>query len=68
MSKYKQSVSKCSLYRNNNLHWTIGWSGRVELGLDKKYYLPREAAVIIYPQYFKDGEPIMDALPKELKE
>lgn len=44
-------------------HWALSWSGTIELGFPDGKYLPRKAALIIYPQYFKDGEPILDMLP-----
>lgn len=45
-------------------HWTLGWSGTLELGFPNGKYLPRRAAIILYPQYFdKKGEPIKSALP-----
>ena len=45
-------------------HWTLGWSLEVELGYDDGTYLPRKAALILYPEYFdENGEPILDMLP-----
>lgn len=47
-------------------HWTLGWSFNLELGFDDGKYLPRKAAILLYPQYFDEkGEPIKDALPIE---
>ena len=47
-------------------YWTMGWSGDVELGVGKGYYLPRKAAVLLHPEYFdKDGNPILTALPMD---
>ena len=43
--------------------WTLGWSMNIELGFSDGTYLPRRVALILYPQYFKDGEPILDMLP-----
>lgn len=45
--------------------WTLGWSGTIELGFPDGTYLPRQAALVIFPQYFKDGEPILDMLPMD---
>lgn len=45
-------------------HWTLGWSLDAELGFSDGKYLPRKAALILYPEYFdKNGEPIFDMLP-----
>ena len=45
-------------------HWCMGWSGELELGYDDRTYLPRDAALILYPQYFdENGKPIKEALP-----
>ena len=45
-------------------HWCLGWSLNMELGFDNGKYLPRKAALILYPEYFDDnGEPIKDMLP-----
>ena len=45
-------------------HWCLGWSLNMELGFDDGKYLPRKAALILYPEYFDDnGEPIKDLLP-----
>ena len=44
--------------------WTLGYSLKPELGFDDGKYLPRKAALILYPEYFDDnGEPILDMLP-----
>ena len=43
--------------------WTLSWSGTIELGFADGTYLPRRVALILHPQYFKDGEPILDMLP-----
>lgn len=49
-------------------HWTLGWSGDLELGFADGTYLPRKAAILFYPQYFDEkGEPIKDALPIKKK-
>lgn len=50
---------------NNNIPncWTLSWSGTIELGFPDGKYLPRDAALILHPQYFKDGEPNLDMLP-----
>lgn len=45
--------------------WTLGWSGTIELGFLDGTYLPRQAALVIFPQYFKDEEPILDMLPMD---
>lgn len=45
-------------------HWTLGWSLEAELAFDDGKYLPRKAALILYPEYFdENGEPILDMLP-----
>ena len=45
-------------------HWTLGWSLEAELGFSDGKYLPRKAALILYPEYFDEqGEPILDMLP-----
>lgn len=45
-------------------HWCLGWSGNLELGFDDGKYLPRKAALILYPEYFNEsGEPKLDMLP-----
>ena len=45
-------------------HWTLGWSLDIELGFNDSRYLPRKAALILYPEYFdENGEPILDMLP-----
>ena len=44
-------------------HWTMGFSLDLELGFGDGTYLPRKAAVLLYPQYFdENGEPIKSAL------
>lgn len=44
--------------------WTLGWSLNMELGFADGRYLPRKAALILYPEYFdENGEPIKDMLP-----
>lgn len=45
--------------------WVLSWSGTIELGFPDGMYLPRKAALIFHPQYFKDGEPILDMLPMD---
>jgi hypothetical protein len=47
--------------------WTLSWSGTIELGFADGTYLPRRAGLILHPQYFKDGEPILDMLPPAYK-
>lgn len=47
-------------------HWTLGWSLEAELGFSDGKYLPRKAALILYPEYFDEqGKPILDMLPIE---
>lgn len=46
-------------------HWALSWSLTIELGFPDGTYLPRQAALVIFPQYFKDGEPILDMLPMD---
>lgn len=49
--------------------WTLSWAGTVELGFADGKYLPRKAALLIYPDYFdENGEPILDKLPMDSKE
>ena len=44
--------------------WTLGWSLEVELGFSDGRYLPRKAALILYPEYFNEcGEPNLNMLP-----
>lgn len=44
--------------------WVLGWSGDIELGFDDGKYLPRKAALILYPEYFDEsGNPIKEKLP-----
>lgn len=56
---------KIKLTKKTPTHWCMGWSGTVELGFDDGTYLPRAAALIFYPKYFKDGEPILEMLPMD---
>lgn len=50
-------------------HWCLGFSLDLELGFDDEKYLPRRAAVILYPEYFdKNGEPKLDMLPIDTME
>lgn len=45
-------------------HWCMSWGGTVELGFDDGTYLPRDAALILYPQYFDEKRnPILEKLP-----
>lgn len=45
-------------------HWCMSWSVTVELGFDDGTYLPRDAALILYPDYFdNEGNPILEKLP-----
>lgn len=49
-------------------YWCMGWYGTVELGFDDGTYLPRQAALILYPEYFDyNGEPILGMLPFDSK-
>lgn len=44
--------------------WTLGYSFKPELGFADGKYLPRDAAKILYPEYFdENGEPKLDMLP-----
>lgn len=44
--------------------WILGWSLDVELGFSDGRYLPRKAALILYPEYFNEnGEPNFNMLP-----
>ena len=50
--------------KNKPTHWTLGWSLEPELGYDDGRYLPRQAALILYPEYFdENNEPKLDMLP-----
>lgn len=50
--------------KNEPTHWCLGWSLQPELGFPDGKYLPRKAALILYPQYFDEkGEPKLDMLP-----
>ena len=50
-------------------HWCLGWSLGIELGFDDGKYLPRKAALILYPEYFaENGEPRLDMLPMDSPE
>ena len=50
-------------------HWCMSWAGTVELGFDDGTYLPRKAALILYPQYFdNNGNPIFEMLPFDEKQ
>ena len=45
-------------------HWAMSWSCTVELGFKDGKYLPRKAALILYPEYFDEkGKPKMEMLP-----
>lgn len=47
-------------------HWCMSWSGTVELGFDDGTYLPRRAAVLLYPEYFDEkNNPILSILPMD---
>lgn len=48
------------------INWCLSWAGTVELGFADGTYLPRDAALILYPEYFKDGEPISEMLPFDM--
>ena len=51
---------------NKPTHWCLGWSLDIELGFDDGKYLPRKAALILYPEYFNEnGEPKLDMLPMD---
>jgi hypothetical protein len=44
--------------------WVLGWSLNPEIGFADGKYLPREAALLLYPEYFDaDGKPKLDMLP-----
>lgn len=50
--------------KNKPTHWTLGWGLEPELGYDDGRYLPRQAALILYPEYFdENNEPKLDMLP-----
>lgn len=49
---------------NKPTHWCLSWALTLELGFNNGKYLPRDAALILYPEYFdKNGEPKLDMLP-----
>lgn len=49
-------------------HWCMSWEGTVELGFDDGTYLPRKAALILYPEFFdNNGNPIFEMLPFDEK-
>ena len=49
-------------------HWCLSWAGTVELGFDDGTYLPRKAALILYPEFFdNNGNPIFEMLPFDEK-
>ena len=47
------------------INWCLSWSGTIELGFSDGTYLPRDAATILYPEYFENGEPILSKLPMD---
>lgn len=54
---------------NRPTHWCLGFSLDIELGFDDEKYLPRKAAVKLYPEYFdENGEPKLDMLPMDSME
>lgn len=54
------------MMNNKPTHWCLGWSGHLELGFDDEKYLPRKAALILYPEYFdENGDPKLDMLPMD---
>lgn len=61
---FKNKKKKEKLNCDKPSHWTLGWSLEAELGFDDGKYLPRKAALILYPEYFNEnGNPKMDMLP-----
>lgn len=48
-------------------HWCLSWGGTIELGFGDGKYLTRAVALLLYPDYFKDGEPIIEKLPLDRK-
>lgn len=47
-------------------HWCLGWLLNIELGFDDGKYLPRAAALMLYPEYFdENGEPKLNMLPMD---
>lgn len=64
ISKFKKRVVKNKDKNKKPTHWTLGYSFKPELGFDDGTYLMREAARILYPEYFNEiGEPRLDMLP-----
>jgi hypothetical protein len=62
--KEQNGVQKEENQKRTPTHWTLGWSCTLELGFDDGKYLPRKAAILLYPQYFDEkGEPIKSVLP-----
>ena len=50
-------------------HWCLGYSLDLELGFDDEKYLPRKAALKLYPEYFdENGKPRLDMLPIDTME
>ena len=46
------------------INWCLSWAGTVELGFADGKYPPRDAALILYPEYFNEnGEQILEKLP-----
>lgn len=63
-NKYCNWYQKDAIVEKQLTYWTLGWGLEAELGFDDGRYLPRKAAMILYPEYFdENGEPILDMLP-----
>lgn len=44
--------------------WTLGWDLEPQLGFKDGTYMPRRAALLLYPEYFdREGNPILSMLP-----
>lgn len=62
--KKKKKNDSDTPVKNVPAYWCIGWSGSIELGFKNGTYLPRKAALILYPEYFdSEGNPDMEKLP-----
>ena len=71
MKKIKiKNIFKKKEKKNNSIpdRWTLSWGFTIELGFPDGTYLPRKAALLLHPEYFKDGEPILDMLPMDKPE
>ena len=64
MKWLKSRKQECKPASDRPAHWTLGWRGTLELGFEDGTYLPRKAALLLYPQYLDEqGNPKLDMLP-----